>query len=185
MSVTIKQKEILGNSFSSPENCAQAGYWTDAFSIRELPNDSITVELNCCVYSTIQRLIVFGYEIWVNNKPLYRNTLNCGHSSVGYIGEHGGTDYCEKTNRECENTLKVIFNRTWKPVFTRINEDLVLISTPEDAFDKFVVPSIIINVRSRKGTIIDDMQEYELLKKYKPDVSCYTEERWDEPVWKI
>lgn len=170
MDITIKRLDKFHNSFSSPENCAQAGYWTDAYAVCQQPNDPIPVELNCCVYSTMQRLIVFGYEIWVNGKPLYHNTLNCGHSSVGYVGEDGGPDYCEKTNNECENTLKVVYNKVWKPVCTHVNEDLVLISTPEDTFDKFNVPSVVINIRSRKGTILDDMQEYELLKKYESGI---------------
>ena len=143
-------------------NCAQSGCDVKGILIRGVFQDDMFVNLECCMHSTVQRALIFKYCIWVNDKYTYHRELTYGPVTH----QDDQDDNChDKVTNECLGALSEMFNHPWRPnVGITKDGKFVIISTPENLYDDFIVPTIIINTATNKPTIVTDLKECELIE---------------------
>lgn len=133
------------------------------------------IELGCSAMSDINRAIYFVINLWIDGRMAYEDKRYCDFLDTP-IPEDEDSDeayvYCEKTDAECRDVVKEdIFHERWNPMLRRFTsvdnlEGLFVVSTPVDNFREFTVPTIVINPRTQKATLVTDLQELELQQRY-------------------
>lgn len=128
----------------------------------------LSAELRCAVHSSMTHALIIVLEIWVCGKRLYATEVNMGSMSTSpYLPQD---EWTKHANEECKCFIHSATDKLWEPYIRYLTDaKLFIINTDADNCDFAVIPTVVINANTRKGSIITDIEEYYMLMQYTID----------------